>query len=187
MRVTNIFILIVFAIAVAQTPSQQTTDRPLTPQERAIKVTIATTGGFLGQPARRYKVGEEIPVSITMTNTSATPVQTCISGDVYQDVPKLTRDGKVVPYMKDQSWEVLYAKHNQVCEQENLPEPVLLKPGEPTVADWLVLVDDTPSGEADVWYDTLPVGKYELMIQRRLACCDGPMVDSNKIEFEVVP
>jgi len=26
-----------------------------------------------------------------------------------------------------------------------------------------------------------------LMIQRRLACCDGPMVDSNKINFEVVP
>jgi len=55
------------------------------------------------------------------------------------------------------------------------------------VADWLALVDNTPLGEADVWYDRLPVGKYELMIQRRLACCDGPMVDSNKINFEVVP
>ena len=31
------------------------------------------------------------------------------------------------------------------------------------------------------------VGKYELTIQRRLACCDGPMVESNKINFEVVP
>ena len=29
--------------------------------------------------------------------------------------------------------------------------------------------------------------KYELTIQRRLACCDGPMVESNKISFEVVP
>ena len=183
----SIFILIGFAVTKGQSPPQQATDRSLTPEERAIKVTIATTAGFLGQPTKRYKVGEQIPVSITMTNTSATPVSTCISGDLYQDVPKLTRDGKLIPYMKNQSWEMLYAKQNQVCQQENLPEPVLLRPSEPTVADWLVLVDNTPSGQADVWYDTLPAGKYELMIQRRLACCDGPMVESNKIDFEVVP
>ncbi len=67
-----------------------------------------------------------------------------------------------------------------------MPEPVLLRPNEPTVADWLVLADNSPSGEADVWYDTLPAGKYELTIQRRLACCDGPLVQSNKINFEVV-
>lgn len=34
---------------------------------------------------------------------------------------------------------------------------------------------------------TLPAGKYELTIQPRLACCDGPMMESNKINFEVVP
>ena len=187
----GVLMLMAFAIAVAQSPPKspppQTTERSLTPEERAITVTIATTSGFLGQPATRYKVGEPIPVNITMTNTSTTPVYTCISSDLYQDLPKLTRDGKLVPYMKYQSWEMLYAKQNQVCQQENLPEPVLLRPNEPTVADWLALVDNTPLGEADVWYDTLPVGKYELMMQRRLACCDGPMVDSNKINFEVVP
>jgi len=32
-----------------------------------------------------------------------------------------------------------------------------------------------------------PPGKYELTMQRRLACCDGPMVESNKTSFEVVP
>ncbi|HET8781821.1 MAG TPA: hypothetical protein VFM63_05365 [Pyrinomonadaceae bacterium] len=183
----SVLILIAFAVTMGQSLAQQSKDRPLTPEERAIKVSIATTAGFLGQPTKRYKVGEQIPVSITMTNTSTTPVSTCISGDLYQDVPKLTRDGKLIPYMKDQSWEVLYAKQNQVCQLENLPEPVLLRPNEPTVADWLVLVDNTPSGQADVWYDTLPAGKYELTIQRRLACCDGPMVESNKIDFEVVP
>ena len=82
---------------------------------------------------------------------------------------------------------MIHAQQEHICQQENLPEPVLLNPNEPRVADWLVLADDTPSGEADVWYDTLPVGKYELVIQRRLACCDGPMVQSNKISFEVVP
>ena len=187
----GVVILLAFAIAMAQSqpksPPQQTSDRSLTADEKAIKVTIATTAGFLGKPVNRFRVGEQIPVNITMTNTSAAPVYTCISSDLYQDVPKLTRDGKLVPYMNDQTWEMVHAKDDHICQQENLPEPVLLKPNEPTVADWLVLADSSPSGEADVWYDTLPVGKYELTIQRRLACCDGPLVESNKINFEVVP
>ena len=60
------------------------------------------------------------------------------------------------------------------------------RPNEPTVDDWFVLVNDNTADGADAWYDTLPAGKYELTIQRRLACCDGPMVESNKISFEVV-
>ena len=183
----GLLILTAFAIAVAQSSPPQINERILTREERAIKVTIATTAGFLGQPATRYKVGEQIPVSITMTNTSTAPVYTCTSSDLYQDLPKLTHDGTLVPYMNDRSWEMLHAKQEHICQQENLPEPVRLNPNEPRVADWLVLADDTPSGEADIWYDTLPVGKYELVIQRRLACCDGPMVESNKINFEVVP
>jgi len=150
-------------------------------------VTIATTAGFLGQPATRYKVGEQIPVTITMTNTSKEPVYTCISSDVYQDIPKLTRDGKVIQYLKFQSYETVYAKRNNVCQEENLPEPMLLRPNEPTVADWFVLANNGSSEGVDAWYDSLPPGKYELTIQRRLACCDGPMIESNKTSFEVVP
>jgi hypothetical protein len=37
------------------------------------------------------------------------------------------------------------------------------------------------------WYDPLQAGKYELSIERCLSCCDGPMVESNKFSFEVVP
>ena len=151
-----------------------------------IKVTIETTDGFLGPPATRYKVGQEIPVAITMTNTSKDAVYACISSDVYQDLPTLTRDGKVVPYMSWESYETMNAKRDHTCETENIPEPVLLKPNEPRVADWFVLVADA-SGGADAWYDTLAPGKYELTIQRRFDCCDGPMVNSNKISFEVVP
>jgi hypothetical protein len=168
-------ILVLIACAMGQAPA------PASP----IKVSIATTDGFLGPPANRYKVGEQIPITITMTNTSTEPLYTCISSDVYQDVPKLTRDGKLVPYMKWQSYELLNTKRNHVCEQENLPEPVLLKANESKLADWLVLVDD-PLGGADTWYDALPAGKYELTLERRLGCCDGPMVESNKINFEVV-
>lgn len=183
----GVLILIAFAIAMGQSPAGTNNVPVVNANEQTVKVTIATTAGFLGQPANRYKVGEQIPVNITMTNTSATPVYTCISSDLYQDVPTLTRDGKEVPYMNYQTYEMLQAKTERTCQQENLPEPVLLRPNEPTVADWLVLADSSPSGEADVWYDTLPAGKYELSIERRLACCDGPMVKSNKINFEVAP
>ena len=184
----GLLVLIAFTVSLGQsTQATQTNERALTPQERAITVTIATTAGFLGRPANRYKVGEQIPVSITMTNTATEPFDTCISSDIYQDRPRLTRDGKVIPYLNAQSYEAGYAKHNQVCNEENLPEPVRLEPNKPTVADWLVLVGDGISTQADAWYDTLPVGKYELSLQRQLACCNGPMVESNKISFEVVP
>jgi hypothetical protein len=181
----GVLILIAFALAMAQSPTPAS-ERDLTPEERAIKVTIATTDGFLGPAATHYKVGEQIPVTITMTNTSKVAQYTCISSDVYQDQPKLTRDGKLVPYANFQSYETVNAKRNQVCEKENLPEPVLLRPNEPRVADWFLLVNDRTSEDADAWYDALPPGKYELTIQRRLTCCDGPMVESNKINFEVV-
>jgi len=170
----GVLILIACTVAMGQSPDASN-----------IKVTIATTDGFLGQPATRYKVGEQIPVTITMTNTSKDAVYTCISSDVYQDLPTLTRDGKVVPYTNFQSYETVNATRNHTCDEENLPEPVLLRPNEPRVADWFVLVADG-SGGADAWYDSLPAGKYELTIQRRLSCCDGPMVESNKISFEIV-
>ena len=177
LTILGLLILIAFAITMAQSPAPANN----------IKVTIATTNGFLGPPATRYKVGEQIPVTITMTNTSKDALYTCISSDVYQDRPKLTRDGKLVPYAASLSYESVNAKRNHVCEEENLPEPVLLKPNEPRVADWFLLVNDRTTEDADAWYDVVPAGKYELTIQRRLACCDGPMVDSNTISFEVVP
>lgn len=176
----GLLVLVACTVAMGQQPSNSTSTPP-------IKVTIATTSGFLGQPVSQFKVGEQIPVSITMTNTSTQPFDACISSDIYQDRPRLTRDGKVVPYRNAQSFEARYAKRNQVCKEENLPEPVRLEPNTPTVADWLVLVGDGVSTQADAWYDSLPAGKYELSIQRQLACCDGPMVESNKISFEVVP
>ena len=58
----GVVILIAFAVATAQSPAASN-----------VKVTIATTDGFLGPPATRYKVGEQIPVTITMTNTSNEP------------------------------------------------------------------------------------------------------------------
>jgi hypothetical protein len=183
LTVLGLLILIAFGIAMAQSPAN---GRALTAAEGSIKVSIATTDGFLGPPATQYRVGQEIPVAITMTNTSKDAVYACISSDRYQDLPRLTQDGKLVPYVTSQSYETMYARENHVCEEENLPEPVLLKPNEPRVADWFVLVGDGTIGDADAWYGSLPPGEYELTIQRRFDCCEGPMVQSNKIRFEVV-
>lgn len=44
----GVLILIAFAVTMAQSPA------PTTDAQNAIKVTIATTDGFLGQPAKRY-------------------------------------------------------------------------------------------------------------------------------------
>ena len=162
-------------------------DRATTPAERAIKVSIATVGSAFGPPTTRYKAGEQIPIAITMTNTSDDQVFACISSDIYQNVPKLTRDGRPVPFMKSQSYERLSAQQNHTCEKENLPEAILLKPHESKLVDWFVLSDNPETGEGEPWYDPLPPGKYELTIQRRLACCDGPMLVSNTTSFEVVP
>lgn len=63
----------------------------------------------------------------------------------------------------------------------------MLRPNESKVVDWFVVVDSTISTGSLAWYDSLPAGKYELSIQRRLGCCDGPMVESNKINFAIVP
>jgi hypothetical protein len=178
-----------------QTSSQPTLAQALTtatnrtplPGAGAIKVTIATVGSAFGPPTTRYKSGEQIPIAITMTNTSNDNVFACISSDLYQNLPALTKDGQTVPFMNWQSYERGYAQRNHICEKENLPEPVLLKPNESKIVDWFVLSDNPEAGEGEAWYDPLPPGKYELTIQRRLECCAGAMVESNKASFEVVP
>src|SRR6266545_5147535 len=77
-----------------QGQSQQASQRAVTPPESAIKVTIATVGSYLGPPTDHYKVGQQIPVTITMTDTSTAPVSACISSDLYQNLPKLTKNGE---------------------------------------------------------------------------------------------
>jgi hypothetical protein len=164
---------------------QQASQTAAPPAASAIKVTITTIASSLGPPTDHYKVGDQIPVAITMTNNSSAPVSACVSSDLYQNLPKLTKDGKVIPYMQWQSDVRLAAQRDNTCRELNLPEPVLLMPNKPVMADWFVLMDSKTSSGAEAWYDTLPPGKYELMIQRRFSCCDGPMVESNKISFEI--
>jgi hypothetical protein len=166
---------------------QKSAERAMAAQQPAVKVTITTGGSLFGPVRNRYRVGQRIPVVITMTDTGSDPVPVCVSGTLYQDQPKLLKDGQPVTYMKAQR-EMLHAVYaDKTCATLDLPEPIMLKPNEPTVVDWFVLAEGTTERGDLSWYEPLQVGKYELSIQRRFACCDGPMVESNKISFEVVP
>jgi hypothetical protein len=194
-RVAVLTIGLLLALSVSAT-----TLRKATPAERqqtgsgsrlpdrqlAIRVNITTGGGLFGPTRDRFRVSEQIPVTITMTNTSNQPEYTCVSEPLYQDLPRLTNGGRLVPYMKWQSYELATAEKNGRCLDGSDPDMVLLRPNEPTVVDWFVLADYGDL-DADAWYHPLSPGSYELSIQRRLGCCDGAMVDSNKINFEVVP
>jgi hypothetical protein len=122
-----------------------------------------------------------------MTNDTPVVATACVSSNLYQNVPRLTRDGKVVPYINWQAYEQKSAERNQVCQRENLPQSIAIGPRESKLTDWFVLVDSTIATGAEAWYEQLSPGKYELSIQRRINCCDGPMVESNKITFEVTP
>jgi hypothetical protein len=167
---------------------RQQSEREVTVQEPNIRITIASVGPMLGLPTTRYRIGEQIPITITMTNTSSQPVDVCVSGDLYQDLPTLTKDGKLLPFSTWQATDLRNAQQDQACQRYDLPDRILLKPNEPRIVDWLTVVDDSslPTG-AMAWYDPLTPGLYQLSIQRRLGCCDGLMVESNRISFEVEP
>ena len=120
---------------------QQNDVRALTAQERAIKVSITTGGSLFGSPKTLYHVGQRVPVSITMTNTSDQPVQVCLSGTLYQDSPKLMKDGQPVPYLALQTEMVKADQKYKTCSEVNLPEPVILQPKEARVVDWFILAE----------------------------------------------
>jgi len=153
----------------------------------AVHLAIATVDSLLA-PSDHYHVGEQVIITIAMTNTSGKPGYVCVSSDLYQDLPTLTRNGRRVPYSNWQTYLLGNVQREQTCRHDDLPERMLLKTNEPTVVDFVTIVDDSqnPTG-AEPWYDALTPGTYELTMQRRLGCCDGPMIESNKISFAVVP
>jgi hypothetical protein len=152
-----------------------------------IKITIATGGGPYRPAKDTYRVGERVPVVITMTNTGTEPVYVCESGTLYQDRPQLLKDDKPVNYQSIQQSMMLEAEKDKACDNDNLPQQILLRPNEPTVVDWFVLAEGAASVDDDAWYERLGPGKYRLSNQRRLSCCDGALIETNTINFLVVP
>jgi hypothetical protein len=150
-----------------------------------IKISIATGGGPYGPAKDTYRVGERVPVVITMTNTGSRPVYVCQSGALYQDRPQLSKDGQPVPYISFQQSSIEMADKDKTCAKVNLPQQVLLRPNEPTVVDWFVLSKAASSFNDVAWFEPLQPGKYTLSDRRRLSCCDGPLIGTNTIEFVI--
>ena len=115
---------------------QQNIGETLNDNSAPVRVSIMTGGGLFGPGKDSYKVGEQVPVTITMINTSTEPIYVCDSSTLYQDLPSLVKDGRTLPYMKWQAVQLADSKKNNTCQDEDLPEPVLLKPNESTVVDW---------------------------------------------------
>jgi len=153
-----------------------------TATESVIKVTITTGGGLYGPVKSRYKVGEEIPVAISMTNTGSAPVKYCLSTSVFQNRPQLKRDGQLLPYLTKLTGLAEQEEFIQRCEKSASKQNYELQPKQTRVVDWL-----TFNSLSINWYEALPAGHYELVLQRRITCCQGPMVESDKIAFDVVP
>ncbi|PWT94538.1 MAG: hypothetical protein C5B55_02560 [Blastocatellia bacterium] len=153
-----------------------------------ITVTITTLRPFLDGPTRTYRVGQQIPVAINLTNRTNELVHSCLSSDLYQDLPQLKRDGQLVSHANWQTYLLQTAAKEQTCQKEGLPDDLVLLPNKPTMVDFLILADNSsePTG-ALAWYDQLQPGHYELSVERRFGCCGGPMVESNTVEFDVTP
>ena len=175
---------------VALEPTQQSntsSDQRSQIDGNQIKISIATGGGPYRPAKDTYRVGQRVPVVITMTNTGTQPVYICESGTLYQDRPQLLKDGKPVPYLSFTQSMMRAAEQDKTCNQDNLPQQILLRPNEPTVVDWFVLAEGARSVDDNAWYEPLKPGKYSLSDQRRLNCCDGPLIETNTIEFVVTP
>src|SRR5262249_18263740 len=127
-----------------------------------VKITIAA-GGSPYRPAKNtFRVGEPVPLVITLTNTGSQPVYVCESSTLYQDRPLILKDGRPIDYTAYRQSMIQMAERDKTCKNDNLPQQILLRPNEPVVVDWFNLAQGTPSLYHDGWYESLPVGKYIL-------------------------
>jgi hypothetical protein len=148
----------------------------------AFKVTIATGGGLYGPAKSRFKVGEDVPVVISMTNTGDKPAQYCLSTSIFQNRPQLRKDGQLLPYLSSLSQQADKEDAIEQCERSQSKQLYDLQPNETKVVDWFKI-----SSMGIAWYELLSAGHYELVLMRRVECCQGTLLETNKIAFEVVP
>src|ERR1700759_127977 len=126
--------------------------------EPPLKVTITTGGGLFGPVESRFKVGEDLPVAITLTNNGDKPAKFCKSTAVFQNRPQLERNGQTLPYV---SLSIKLADKDETtrrCEMSAFRQFYHLQPGQKKVIDWITI------GNRGInWYGGLPAGHYELV------------------------
>ena len=115
-------------------------------QQGALKVTITTGGGLFGPPKGSYRVGQRIPVVISMTNSGSEPVYVCDTSTLYQDRPRLLKDGRPLPYEDGQRGMMAASERDKTCKNldedlDDFMEQRLVKPGETAVVDWYILTE----------------------------------------------
>jgi hypothetical protein len=151
-------------------------------QEGAITVSITTGGGLFGPVKNQFKVGEGIPVAISMTNTGDNPAQYCLSTSLLQNRPQLKKEGQLIPYATTMSQQADTEVIIRRCESSERKQVYELQPKQTRIVDFLSI-----SSKGIMWYQTLQPGHYELVLMRRTNCCQGPLKESNKVAFEVMP
>jgi Tfp pilus assembly protein PilZ len=147
----------------------------------AVKVTITTGGGLYGPLKNQYKVGEDIPVVISLTNTTDQPQTYCLSTSVFQNRPQLKKEGQLIPYATDVLKVAETEEYVRRCEANAARQFYELQPKQTRAIDWFTL------SRGVNWYGNLPPGHYELSLRRRIVCCQGPFLESDKVSFDVVP
>src|SRR5215213_5194702 len=114
-------------------------------QQDAGEVSMTTGGGLFGPVRERFRAGESIPVVISMTNEGGEPIYVCDSSTIYQDRPRLLKDGRPLPYEGVQKTMMQTSERDKTCENLDedidLPEQRLVKPGETAVVDWFILTE----------------------------------------------
>ena len=150
--------------------------------ESSIKVKIATGGGLYGPVKSQFRVGEDVPVVISMINTGDKPVKYCLSTSLFQNRPQLTKEGQLIPYLTNLPEQANADDAVQRCERSTARQFYELQPKQTRVVDWFKI-----SLMGIAWYGALPSGHYELVLRRRIGCCQGPLVESDKVAFDVVP
>src|SRR5882762_7373678 len=102
-------------------PAQQSHTSSGQTNGNQIKISIATGGGPYRPAKDTFRVGEPVPLVMTMTNTGSEPVYVCESGTLYQDRPQLLKDGQPVPYKSYRQSIMQTAEKDKTCDKENLP------------------------------------------------------------------
>ena len=157
---------------------------------RNIKVSVNTiySETFKTQAPPVYKHGEPICADVWMTNLGDQPACVCVSAPIYQNQPRLTKNGAGVPYLPERADWIKRNWNNEDSGCWEITRPyvfVKLEPHAPRRVDWFVLNEGERKSGNIKWYDTLAPGHYQLLLLRKLDCCAGPDVQAEAFDFEI--
>ena len=122
----------------------------------------------------RYKVRGAVKIEVLMTNKSAGPLTVLALDTYYDNRPRLSRGGEIIPYRKNVS-KLLQAKVKS--PEFSRRDFIHLEPGQTKLVETINL---------ETWYDPLEPGLYQLTIRRRFGEDWGWTPDSPAVTFEVI-